>query len=281
MFKILRNMAVVAVLMVGAYLGFHYQDQILDWYYLRGYTPPARVAELADKATMTENGRRIFYRAKPQMLKDRPSLVKSCRVEGEKTIELGCYLSTNQIFLLNIQQPDLKDEEIVTAAHEALHAVYDRMSNKERREINTRLRAAAATITDSSLAERLSAYRQLEPGEEDNELHSIIGTEYPNLSPELERHYLKYFTNRAQIVSYSQSFNQRFDGLHKQIVQLDAEIQAIKLRMRQYLEAGRISTHNALVPHVNELITEYNQKVEQYNQYASDLLGQQAPTGSE
>ncbi|HUC20332.1 MAG TPA: hypothetical protein VMR98_02440, partial [Candidatus Polarisedimenticolaceae bacterium] len=96
----------------------------------------------------------------------------------------------------------------------------------------------------------------------------------------LEEHYAQYFSSRAQIVSYSQSFNERFDGLHKQIVQLDAQIQATKQRMHQYLEAGRIGAHNALVPGVNAQITEYNQKVEQYNRYASDLLGEQPAAGS-
>ncbi|HUC20235.1 MAG TPA: hypothetical protein VMR98_01935, partial [Candidatus Polarisedimenticolaceae bacterium] len=181
--KPVRNMAAAVVVVICGYFGYQYHDQILDWYYLKDYHPPARIAELADKATMTEDGRRIFYRSKPRMLSDRPSLVKNCQVQGERTIELGCYLSTNQIFLLQIQQPDLKDEEIVTAAHEALHAAYDRMSNTERREINTQLRAAAANITDASLGERLATYQRLEPGEEDNELHSILGTEYPKLSP--------------------------------------------------------------------------------------------------
>lgn len=279
--KVLRNLVAVIVLVAGGYATYANQDQLLDWYYLRGYEPPARIAELADKATMTEDGRRIFYRAKPQMLSDRPSLVKNCQVKGEKTIELGCYLSTNQIFLLNISQPDLKDEEIVTAAHEALHAAYDRMSNDDRRELNAQLRKAASRITNNSLKERLAQYHELQPGEQDNELHSILGTEYPDLSPELEEHYAEYFSNRSQIVAYSQVFAQRFDGLHKQIVQLDAQIQTYKQRMQSHLEAGRIKDHNALVPQINALIHDYNQKVEQYNRYASDLLGQQPAEGSE
>ncbi len=281
MYKIVRNVVLIAAVVLGSYIGYQNHNEALDWYYLRDYRPPARIAELAEKATMTEDGERLFYRAKPQMLSDRPSLVKNCRVQGERTIELGCYLSTNQIFLLNIPQSDLKDEEIVTAAHETLHAAYDRMSNKERRELNSQLRAAAAKITDTSLRDRLDIYKELEPGEEDNELHSILGTEFPDLGRKLEEHFAYYFSNRAQIVSYSQAFDQRFDGLHTQIVQLDAEIQSIKRQMQQYLAAGRIGMHNALVPDVNRLISEYNEKVDQYNQYASDLLGTQPAAGSE
>ncbi len=279
--KVLRNLAVIIVLVAGGYATYSNQEQLLDWYYLRGYQPPARIAELAHKASMTEDGQRIFYRTKPQMLSDRKSLVKNCKVQGEKTIELGCYLSTNQIFLLNITQVDLKDEEVVTAAHEALHAAYDRMSNSDRRELNVQLQAAASKIPDNSLKERLAQYQELEPGEQNNELHSILGTEYPNLSPELEKHYAQYFSNRSQIVAYSDVFAQRFDGLYKQIVQLDAQIKILKQRMQLHLEAGRISAHNALVPQVNALITDYNQKVEQYNRYASDLLGQQSVEGSQ
>ncbi len=281
MLKTVRNLAIAAAVTAAGYGIYQHQQEILDWYYLRNYVPPTAIAQLAEQAQLTSAGQRIFYRSRPQIDIQRADLVRDCKIKSDKTIELGCYLSTNQIYLLSISQPQLKDEIAVTAAHETLHAAYGRLSNKDRRELNAELEAAAAKIPDDSLKKRLAEYQDLEPGEQDNELHSILGTEYPNLSPELEAHYATYLADRAHIVKLSQSFNQNFDGLHTEIVQLDAQIIGLKRRMQTHREAGRISAYNALVPQVNGLIKDYNAKVVLYNQYASDLLGVQSAAGSE
>lgn len=272
--SILLDGLILVVLLAFGGVAYLYHNQILDWYYLRNYTPPAAVAALADQASMTDAGRHLFYRARPQIDTERTQLSAHCRIADDKTIELGCYLSTDQIYLLNIQQSELKDEMVVTAAHETLHAAYDRLGGAEKHRINAELEQVAATINDASLKQRLADYAKVEPGEQDNELHSIIGTEFGNLPPDLESHYATYFSNRSQIIAYNQTFNRTFDGLHTQIIQLDAKITATKAQMQMFLAAGQVARYNTDVPIVNAEITSYNQKVEQYNQYSRDLLGQ-------
>lgn len=277
----LLDSLILVLLGVGGLVLYQNYNGVLDWYYLRGYTPPAEIAQLSDRATLTEEGEKLFYRARPEIDETRNLLVQHCRVPDEKTIELGCYLSTNKIYLLRINQPDLEPEMVVTAAHETLHAAYSRLDRKERNRLNARLKEVAAQQTRPDLQERLNDYESLEPGEEENELHSILGSEFANLPPDLETHYAQYFSNRAQIVAYSNQFNRNFDGLHKEIVQLESEIKAMRAQMRFYEQNNMISQYNALVPTINTKINRYNAKVEQYNQYADELLGRQPATTTE
>jgi hypothetical protein len=263
--------AVIVGAAVAAYL-FRYE--LSDWWVLRDYTPPTRIAQLADQAKLTDTGRRLLYRSKPQIDSDRQTLTRDCRIQSEKTIELGCYLSLDKIYLLDITQEELRDEMVVTTAHETLHAAYVRMGKGERSQVDAQLRAVAASMTDTKLKQRLADYGRLEPGEEANELHSILGTEYRQLTPELEAHYARYLSDRPTVVAYNDAFSKTFDGLHDQILQLDVKIKARKKQMDVLLSQGKISQYNALVPSINADITVYNQKVDQYNRYSSILLGE-------
>lgn len=258
-----------------------FHTQITDWYALRGYAPPARIAQLAAQTTMTPAGRHLFYRSRPQIMAGRAAFVRSCHVANDQTVELGCYLSSDNIYLLDITQPALSSEVVVTAAHETLHAAYARIGLGSRRELDQELEQAYAGINDPALAARMADYARTEPGERDNELHSILGTEYANLPAALEAHYAKYFSNRAAVVAASTQFKQNFDGLHSRIVQQDSQIKATKAQMQTYLAEGAITRYNALVPGINASITSYNQEVTLYNQYAQDLLGTQAPAGAQ
>lgn len=269
LFKVALSLSIIG----GAiWLVFNY-TALLDWYYLRDYKPSAQIETLATQATMTEDGKKIFYRADPKINEDRQTLAQNCRIDDQETIELGCYLSNNRIYLLDINQPELEQQMTVTAAHEMLHAAYDRLSVKERNELNARLRETASTLNNPKLQERLKDYGQLETGEEDNELHSILGTEFGGLPADLEAHYAKYISNRAQVVALSDEFNKTFDGLRAEITVLDGKIQATKARMDVLRQRNQIDAYNSLVPVVNADITEYNSKVDLYNKYASVLMG--------
>lgn len=269
--------AVVALALVGAGYGLYANRyNLLDWYYLRNYTPSAQVASLADQATMTATGRRLFYRANPQILTSRATMTRYCNVTDNQIAELGCYLSTDHIYLLQVSDPALKNDMATTAGYEMLHSAYQRMSGSQRRAMNTRMEQVAAHITDPDILSQMQIYAQTEPGARDDELYSVLGTEYGPLPSDLEAHYATYFSHRAQLVAYSQQFNQTFGNLHTQIVQLDGDIKATKARMQTYLAAGEVNRYNSLVPGINAQITTYNQGVAQYNQYAHDILGTEA-----
>jgi hypothetical protein len=270
---VVSQLILLAGLLVGGWWVVGNRNQLLDWYYLRNYTPPARIAQLATQTTMSEEGRRLFYRADPAIDSDRRALAGHCHIQDSDTIELGCYLSTDKIYLLDIPQPELAIQMPVTAAHEMLHAGYDRLGSAEKRRINQQLEATAKRLNDPKLNERLGEYDRIEPGQHDNELHSILGSEYGQLPPELEEYYRRYFSNRATVVAASAQFDRTFDGLHAEIETLDERIKATRQRMDGLLARGQISSYNALVPSINQDITTYNAKVDQYNRYASVLMG--------
>jgi hypothetical protein len=268
------------LLALGVYVqNNHYQ--ITDWWYLRNYTPPPQVASLASEASMTATGQRLFYRANPQIVTTRSEMISYCAMKNNTVIELGCYLSSDHIYLMQINESQLKDEMINTAAYEMLHSAYQRLSDTQRKQVDAQLEQIAANITDPDITQQIQLYAQTEPGERDDELFSVIGTEYPNITPDLAAEYAEYFSNRPQLVAYYQQFNQVLDGLHAEINQLNAQIISTKAYMKDYLAAGQISRYNSLVPSVNATISTYNQDVVRYNQYASDLLGQQPTAGTE
>lgn len=281
--KVLINLAIVSALLVGSYGLYIYRNDIQDWWFLREYQPSAEISQLAEQASLNEQGKKIFYRANPEISPDRTQLMQQCRINDETTIELGCYLSTNKIYLLDIQQPELADEMPVTAAHEMLHAAYDRLSPTEQQQVNAELERFYSTITDAKLKERLAVYAKLDAGDQLNELHSIVATERATLSPWLERYYARYFNDRQVVVAANARFNQTFDGLRAQIDALDADIKATKARMNAQLARGQVVAYNSQVPAINAKITSYNSKVDQYNRYASALLGREqvAPAATE
>lgn len=264
----------VALAVVGVGYGVYANRyNLLDWYYLRTYTPSAQVASLADQATMTATGRRLFYRANPQIVTTRAAMVSACNVTDNQIAELGCYLSTDHIYLLQVSDPVLKNEMATTAGYEMLHSAYQRMSDGQRRVMDARLEQVAAHITDPDILSQMQIYTKTEPGARDDELYSVLGTEYGPLPSDLEKHYAIYFSHRAQLVTYSQQFNQTFDTLHTQIVQLDSTIKATKAQMQSYLAAGEVTRYNSLIPGINVQIATYNQEVTLYNQYSHDILG--------
>jgi hypothetical protein len=274
------TLIVVAVFLAVSYAVYSNRYVLLDWWYLRSYHPSSQVATLADQATMTATGRRLFYRADPQIVTTRAAMLRYCSVTDKQIAELGCYLSTEHIYLLQISDPALKNEMITTAGYEMLHSAYQRMGTAERRRMDARMEQVAAHITDPDILSQMEIYAKTEPGARDDELYSVLGTEYAQLPPDLEAHYATYFSHRQKLVAYNQQFNRIFNDLHTQIVQLDASIQASKTRMQIYLAAGEISRYNDLVPGVNQQIKTYNQQVGQYNQYSHEVLGTEAAPAS-
>src|SRR5690606_32509048 len=99
----------------------------------------------------------------------------------------------------NAQLDGIKE---VTAAHELLHAAWDRLSKSEQTRLGALLEEAYTKIGTDELEERMAYYERTQPGERANELHSIIGTEMADVGEELETYYKKYFIDRQQIVAF-------------------------------------------------------------------------------
>jgi hypothetical protein len=238
------------------------------------------VLRLADEATMTPYARDLFYRSVPQIDRDRGLFEAHCNLPNvpDSSVELACYApSDNRIFILAIDDPQLKSEMVVAAAHEMLHAAYKKMSTTERTALDKELRAALPAVMNDSLRNQLRQYRISEPGQENNELHSILGTEHRNLTPALDAHYAKFFSNRLAVVQASEQWEAVFSQLKAKIQLTEKEIRDLRADMAEDRRRNNIAAYNSKVPRVNALVRQYNEDVQQYNRLSRSLLGPELP----
>ncbi|HWT56062.1 MAG TPA: hypothetical protein VN031_03460 [Candidatus Microsaccharimonas sp.] len=272
------------ILLVG--LGVVYKERwnLYDWYKLRNYTAPAAVVQLASDDTMTPYARRVLYVNQPAL--EEKADFTQCASKGEQTIVLGCYHGfQNGIFVLSVTDPRLNGVEQVTTAHEMLHAAYDRLSSKERANIDSQLRDYFNHgLTDERVRQTIEAYRSTEPTELVNEMHSIFGTEVANLPAPLEQYYKRYFTDRSKITGYAAQYEAEFTSRQAAIKADDAQLTAWKSQidslkadlsnkdqalnaqsdqLQALKDSNNISAYNAGVPGYNNSVNVYNSEVAQ------------------
>jgi len=280
-------------------VALHERD-ITDWWRLRHFQPSATVSELASETTMTPYARKVFYVNSP-VIADKTSFSHSCPANGgEKTVILGCYHSNQAgIYVLGVTDSRLTGVEQVTAAHETLHAAYDRLSGHDRQRVDAMLQDYYQhDLKDARLLDTIAAYKKSEPHDVVNEMHSVFGTEAANLPAPLEQYYRRYFTNRSQIVDYAQRYQGEFTTRQAQVKQADSQLQNLKQQIEraeadlqsqqatisaqqsallQKRNSGQTAAYNAGVPVYNQLVDSYNGQVQavhnlidQYNQLVAN-----------
>jgi chromosome segregation ATPase len=278
------SLSLSATVLLVALAAIFFRQDISDYLRLRGYTPPTEVAALADNTTMLPGARRVFYVNHPEVT-DKSSFNHHCRGhDNEYTIVLGCYVQTQGIYLLDVDDERLSGIKEVTAAHEFLHAAYDRLSGNERAEIDNLLESFYSDLQDERIKQTIEVYREQDPSIVANELHSIIGTEVRALTPELEKYYGRYFSNRSQIVSYSEQYEQAFierrnqirdydqqltdlkaqiEALEAKLTQTDQALKAQRDYMTQLRTSGQSDAYNAQVPSYNSKVNQYNKDIDE------------------
>ncbi len=295
----LRIASVFVLMSVILVVGYSLMNvrSILDYVALRNYTPPAEVSALADKTKMSEATRRVFYVNHPQ-LQQKPEFAKSC-TQQEETIVLGCYVQNDGIYLLIVTDERLNGIVEVTAAHEVLHAMYDRLSSDERSRIDSLTAQAFANLDNQRIKDNVENYKKRDPSVVPTELHSILGTEVAVLPQELEEYYSKYFTDRQAVVALLSKYESTFVNLENQAKSYDARLKVLKStlddneaqlgslgkeidversQLDSLLSSGRVSEYNAKVASFNALVNIYNalvkerqREVAEYNQLVEDF----------
>lgn len=284
-FAKLLSAFVSLALLVGLGFAAANRQDIADWWTLREYKPPTMVAAIARETTMTDYGRKIFYVNKPEIT-TKANFRNVCPTDStEHTIVLGCYHGNQSgIYLLHVDDPRLNGVEHVTAAHEMLHGAYERLSSKERKQLNAQLEDFYNNqLQDERILDTIDSYKKTEPNELVNEMHSIFGTEVRNLPTELETYYSRYFVSRAAVVSFAEHYQAEFTTRQDAIDRYDAQIDALKtqfdneeaqLKTKQdeidnlqaellRLRNSNIAAYNAAVPTYNQLVDAYNAHVQQ------------------
>jgi hypothetical protein len=207
-------------------------DQITVWQ----YDMPPSVEQLADDSGMNGHGKFLFEASRPE-LNDRTAFNQNCKMRESQDIVLGCYAG-RRIYVFDVEDTRIDGVRTVTAAHEMLHAAYERLGTTERQNLDELLRKQLARTTDSELLDLVKIYEKSEPGQELNELHSLFATEVADLTPELETYYKKYFADRGKVVAAYQKYHQIFADLEARAdtlkQQLEAENANIEAAITQY-----------------------------------------------
>lgn len=254
---------------------------VFDWVRLQGYAPPQDIAQIATATKMTEKGRNLFYVHRPSVESDKISFNGHCS-DSEKTIVLGCYIRGGGIYLYEVGDERLTGVVEVTAAHEMLHAAYDRLKKSERSRINELLSQAFSKLDNERIISTVESYREADPSSVPNELHSILGSEVRVLTPELEEYYSRYFSDRQSVVAMAEGYEQAFTSRETQREEYDRQLEAMKVEINtlnssltereqtiaeeydelvKIRDSGQISVFNARIASYNRSVNLYNADV--------------------
>jgi hypothetical protein len=284
--KRLKRYLVMAMAIVVAIVGLRFAQDLWDGMRLLGYQPPPEISAMAAKTTMTDTARRLFYVNQPT-IETRKSSLNLCK-GSEHTIVLGCYVTTKGIFLQAVTDPRLDGVMEVTAAHEMLHAAYQRMTILQQSQLNQKLRDVLAQLPNQRIVKLVDTYNQQDPNSVDSELHSILGTEVRELSPELETHYRQYFTDRSAIVALSERYEGIFTSLRNKYKNLGQQLSSSRSVLEQLAaqvkqeaqgvesERGDLRAAIAANPHSDytSRVASFNHRVRSYNLLVSQLKEQ-------
>ncbi len=217
---------------------------------LSTYTPES-VEQLVSNLRLTDKGKFIFGAVNPQ-IEAATDFNSVCTTAEASISSLGCYdPGTQLIHIYLVESDELEGEMEATAAHELLHASWDRLSNFDR----SRLEPLLLSVYNSAeyhemLAKSTENYTQ---DELLTELHSQIGERIKDLPPELEKHYAEYFEDQDVVVAYFDAYSSVFNNLIAKSEDLAKEI-----------EAGRVALNEQAEQYSNWL-DDYNQRVQQFN----------------
>jgi hypothetical protein len=254
-------------------------DQVTIW----GYTPSSNIADINDRVDFTNEGQFYFYATRPEVAGDEQFNLDCPRQEVGNPI-LGCY-ANQRIFIYDITNPQLDGMEEVTAAHEMLHAVWERMDTNEQSKIGALLRLEYQKFADNKeLTERMDYYQRTEPGQFENELHSILATEQASLNPELEKYYSQFFTDRQVIVGLHAKYDTVFKNLKVQSDTLYDELTRLGLDVE-----ARTAAYNTNIAQLSRDIESFNARANsgsfssasQFNNERAALLARSNQTDAE
>lgn len=273
--------SILLLCVVAAYVVIWTQrNTLLDWLALRNYAPSSGIAALATRDTMTDKAKHYLYINHPA-INDRTAFNKNCPNDSEQSVVLGCFLGDRQgIYIFNVTAPELKGVQEVTTAHEMLHQAYSRLSTSERKHVDSMLDDFYKNkLTDDSVKQQIEIYKKSEPDALHDEMHSLFGTEVPNVPSNLESYYSQYFTKRSIVAGYYTSYQAAFNGRKAQIDTYDKQLaeqkpaideleKSLKIQLAQ-LDSLKVQLDSAKrdgdYEHYNALVKPYNDSVNQYN----------------
>ncbi|HEU0266358.1 MAG TPA: hypothetical protein VFQ70_01915 [Candidatus Saccharimonadaceae bacterium] len=233
-----------------------YRQTIVDHVVALEFQPGPGVMQLATNAGMNNNGK-FIYRASQPEIDTRSNFNAVCANKDAQTAVLGCYVN-DRIYIYDVTDPQLAGIKTVTAAHEMLHAAYARLSPSERTHVDSMVEAAYQKLQgQDDLKARMAIYAKTEPGERDNELHSVLGTEIGNLPSDLENYYKQYFSDRAKVVAAHAAYQSVFTNLQSEASTIQTQMKQLQVEIE-----SSSANYTAAVNQLNSDIQSFNKRAE-------------------
>lgn len=290
----ISGLAIVAAILIVVNRQYSL-DVITNW----TYEPSTAINSIVERTGLTDKGKFAFFATRPEVLEQDQFNDLCPRKEAGSPI-LGCYTVEDRIYMYNVSSKELDGMKEVTAAHELLHAVWQRTSDEDKATLETQLKAAYEGLSDEALKTRMAYYERTEPGEFINELHSILGTETTQLSPELDTYFAQFFDRKKVLelhdnysvlyLELSARADVLFEQMNKTGASIDAATKAYNEGTTAYskdtqdfnsrAQAGIFTTNAqfnreraALIARSSQLEAErvaINASIETYNQYYAE-----------
>ena len=234
-------------LIIFAVLVFLNFSTLKDYFVGLGYEPSAEMSEIKSSLALTDKADLIFKATFPT-LESEENFNESCDSHNSDVSVLGCF-SGDKIYIYKIESEELSGILESTTAHELLHAIWSRLKGSEKASLTPVLEEVYKD-NRVMLEETLSAY-----SEEDrlDELYVRVGTQVRNLPEVLETHYGKYFTNRARIVSFYESYVAPFNELKEKIEAQGKELETLKVEIE-----AETKKYEAESEEFNKAVGEFN-----------------------
>lgn len=226
-----------------------------DYFKASAYSPSSEMSDIMGKLNLTDYGTRVLKAVHPS-LDTQDEFNSSCGSHDSNIYVLGCYLTAkDEVHLYNIGSKDLEGVKESTAAHELLHAVWNRLPVWDRRNLESELKTAYDQLPESSdIRTSMSLYS------DDNfydELHSRLGTEMKSLPENLEKHYSTIFKNQDEVVAYYDEYS----GTFKEI---EAKLGALQVKIKSEKSSIEAESTN-----LDKEASDLNSKIEDYNKRVS------------
>ena len=133
------SLIVLAAVAVGAYAAVTNRQAIVDQWVVWNAEPDATIAAYVDRARLSDHGEFLLLASQPRIA-DGEAFNGICGNQEEGAGVLGCYTSRDmRITLFDVTDPQLDGIEEVVAAHEMLHAAWDRTPIARRAELEALL----------------------------------------------------------------------------------------------------------------------------------------------
>lgn len=261
--KSLITVAIVA-LVTACGLGLYFnRGQIFDFFSAKFFSPSPEIENVEKSIELTGKGNIIFYASHPT-LQNQDEFNESCDSHDDEISVLGCY-SDGRIYIYDVKNSELAGVVESTAAHELLHAAWERMSATDKAEISNLIKAVYNDAKyHDLLAEDLETY---DDSERIEELHSRIGTEIADLPEKLEAHYAKYFKNQDLVVDFYESYITPFREIAKELDTMAAKLET----MSADIDAKTAAYYQAADTLSSE-IDEFNNCASTPNCFATDAI---------